>query len=118
VASAPPSSARASGSTYHKAEAYAPRSLFCDDEDTREERLGVPVLAGADGDLDLGAGLERAENISSSGSRLTPGSRWWSARTARRGRPQAPRRPRAVRGARCPRPRGSRRPPRRLVQGR
>jgi hypothetical protein len=25
------------------------RSLFCDDDDTLDERLGVPVLAGADG---------------------------------------------------------------------
>jgi hypothetical protein len=48
------------------------RSLFCDDQDTLDERLRVRVLAGADGAwLRIDAGLARAENTSSSGSSLT-----------------------------------------------
>jgi hypothetical protein len=48
------------------------RSLFYNDQDTLDERLRVRMLAGADGAwLGIGAGLARAENISSSGSSLT-----------------------------------------------
>jgi hypothetical protein len=65
--------ARASVSAYHMAEACdVTLALDDDDEDRLNERLRVPVLARADGAwLDMGAGLARAENISSLGSRLT-----------------------------------------------
>jgi hypothetical protein len=65
--------ARASVSAYHIAEACdVTLALDDDDEDRLDERLRVPVLARADGAwLGMGAGLARAENISSLGSRLT-----------------------------------------------
>jgi hypothetical protein len=45
------------------------RSLICDDQDTLDERLRVPVLAEAETTwLGMGTGLACAENTSSSGS--------------------------------------------------
>jgi hypothetical protein len=61
------------GSAYLRPSLALLRALFCDDDEDRlDERLRVPVLARADGAwLGMGAGLARAENISSLSSRLT-----------------------------------------------